>query len=135
MYRIIPIGVKRLADGCEIPFVDGNADYEAYELWLAAGNEPLPQESPEVAPAAVAAVQRRLDEFAQTRGYDGILSACTYAASTVPKFAAEGAYCVAARDAHWAICYELLGQVQAGTRLEPTLDEVLGLMPPLEWPE
>ena len=43
--------------------------------------------------------QKRLDDFAKTRNYDGILSACTYATSEVPKFNAEGVYCVQIRDA------------------------------------
>ena len=49
--------------------------------------------------AYVAAVQVRLDDFARTRNYDGILSAATYATSTVSKFAAEGQCAVALRDA------------------------------------
>src|SRR5689334_17873088 len=46
----------------------------------------------------VTTVQRRLDAFAQSRGYDSILSAATYAASSVPQFQAEGQRAVALRD-------------------------------------
>jgi hypothetical protein len=80
-------------------------------------------------------VQARLDAFARTRGYDGILSACTYATSTNPKFAAEGQHCVQARDATWAKCYEILNAVQAGERQIPTWEELEAELPPLEWPE
>lgn len=80
--------------------------------------------------------QQHLDQFAQTRGYDGILSACTYAASTVAKFAAEGQYCVSARDATWAALYEMLAEVQAGTRPVPQgFADVLPDLPPLAWPQ
>lgn len=81
-----------------------------------------------------AAVQKHLDDFARTRGYDGILSAATYATSTVPKFAAEGQYAVEARDATWAKCYEVLAAVEAGSRPMPTLDELLAELPVLTWP-
>lgn len=84
--------------------------------------------------AVVSLVQERLDLFARTRAYDGILSACTYVTSTLPQFEAEGAYCVQARDAHWATCYQLLAEVQQGARDVPTLDEVLKLLPSLQWP-
>lgn len=82
----------------------------------------------------VAAIQKRLDDFAHTRNYDGILSAATYATSTAPKFAAEGQYAVEARDATWAKGYEILAAVEAGQRSAPTLDELAAELPALAWP-
>lgn len=70
--------------------------------------------------AIVDATQAMLDAFAETRNYSGIMSACTYVSSTVPKFAAEGAYCVQLRDQTWAKLYEMLAEVQAGTRAIPS---------------
>jgi len=83
----------------------------------------------------IAAIQKRLDDFAHTRNYDGILSAATYAASAVPKFKAEGQYATAARDATWAKGYEILAEVEAGTRAAPTLDELAAELPALAWPQ
>lgn len=82
----------------------------------------------------VALAQARLDAFARTRNYDGILSACTYAGSAIRRFAVEGDYAVAARDSTWATCYDLLGQVQLGEIPQPTLDEFEAMLPALEWP-
>jgi hypothetical protein len=82
----------------------------------------------------VAKVQDRLDAFARIRGYDGILSACTYATSTNPKFAGEGQYCVQVRDATWAACYAILTAVQSGQRPVPTWEELEAELPALEWP-
>lgn len=81
-----------------------------------------------------AAVQSHLDTFARARGYDGILSACTYATSTVPKFAAEGLYAVTARDSVWAKYYQILAEVQAELRPIPTLNELISELPTLDWP-
>lgn len=79
--------------------------------------------------------QQRLDDFARTRNYDGILSACTYATSTVEKFQIEGQYCVNARDATWATLYAIMSEVEAGTRPMPTgFADVEPLLPVLEWP-
>lgn len=83
----------------------------------------------------VAQTQARLDAFAQTRNYDGILSACTYATSTVPKFQIEGQYSVDARDQTWAALYALMADVQAGTTPAPTSwAEVEAILPTLSWP-
>lgn len=81
-----------------------------------------------------AAVQQRLDDFAKTRNYTNIMSAATYATSTVPKFRAEGQYAVEARDATWAKCYEVLAAAEAGTRPMPTFEELLAELPVLAWP-
>lgn len=79
--------------------------------------------------------QERLDSFARTRGYDGILSACTYASSTVEKFSAEGQYCVDARDMTWSALYELMAEVEAGQRPVPTgYADIEPLLPALVWP-
>lgn len=79
--------------------------------------------------------QQRLDEFAKTKNYDGILSACTYATSPTAIFATEGQYCVAQRDATWAKLYEILAEVQAGTRPMPTgYADIEAELPVLEWP-
>ena len=109
------------------------------EEWLAAHPEPEPEPyvpTPDEQFAMFTyAIQAHLDNFARTRNYDGILSAATYATSTVPKFRAEGQYAVEARDATWAKGYEIMGAVMAGQRAMPTLEDVIAELPALEWPE
>lgn len=96
---------------------------------------PPPKAPEEIRAEIVAQTQARLDAFAQTRGYDGILSCATYATSTVPKFAAEGQYAVEARDATWSALYAMLDEVLAGTRPLPAgYADVEPELPPLAWP-
>lgn len=40
--------VKRLVDNAFIPFDNQNTDFQEYQRWLAAGNEPLPADTVEV---------------------------------------------------------------------------------------
>ena len=85
--------------------------------------------------SVINATQQRLDSFARTRNYDGILSACTYATSNVPKFAAEGQVAVNLRGATWAALYQILEEVQAEQREAPTgFSDIEPLLPPLDWP-
>lgn len=96
---------------------------------------PPPPTPEQIQQEIVTATQNRLDTFAQTRNYDGILSACTYATSTVPKFQVEGQYCVESRDATWAKLYEILAEVEAGTRPMPTgYASIENELPVLQWP-
>lgn len=81
----------------------------------------------------VNAVQKKLDEVAQTRGYDGILSLCSYATSSDPTFSVEGQAGVEWRDAVWRYCYNLLAEVQAGTKPVPTVTELIAGLPTITW--
>lgn len=95
-----------------------------------------PAKTPEEVQAdVIEKTQKRMDDFAATRNYNGILSLCTYATSTNAKFAAEGQYGVELRDATWAKCYEILGEVEAGTRPLPSgYEEIAPELPVPSWP-
>jgi hypothetical protein len=105
----------------------------------------IPQEVPEPEPTPLtpeqlqnnfsATIQQRLDDFARTRNYDSILSACTYAASTVAKFKKEGQACVNLRDATWAAAYNILAEVQAGDRpMSASIADIEADLPAAVWP-
>lgn len=105
--------------------------------WVASYVPPVPEPlTPEQLQARVVqATQQRLDDFARTRNYDGILSACTYATSTVPKFASEGQHAVEVRDSTWKKLYEILDEVQSGERPIPAgFADIEPELPILEWP-
>ena len=96
---------------------------------------PSPPTVDQIVADITSATQARLDTFARTRNYDGILSACTYATSTNPRFASEGQYCVTARDATWSALYVVMAEVEAGTRPMPTgYQDIEPDLPALVWP-
>ena len=81
-------------------------------------------------------IQQALDDFAKTRKYDGIMSACSYAESTDPIFAAEATYCIQLRDTTWRQAYTIMDEVLAGTRPLMTIEELIAELPvgSAEWP-
>lgn len=96
---------------------------------------PTPPTAEEIQSLIIQAVQLRLDTFAQSRNYDSILSASTYATSAILKFQTEGQTAVNARDNTWATLYTILGEVQAGIRPMPTgYVDIEAELPTLEWP-
>lgn len=107
---------------------------EAEAEVIRAANVPVRTQEQIVA-AITADIQQRLDAFARTRNYDGILSACTYAISSNPKFAIEGQHCVFLRDATWETAYQLLEEVQTGQRPVPqSIADIADALPALSWP-
>lgn len=138
MYRLIDDSRVLYIPENAVITLPANESYGfSYEAWIAAGNVPLPVE-PETPQQAFirlqAVVQRELDTWAQTRGYEGILSLCTYATSTHSKFQAEGQRGVEVRDACWSFGYDLLAQVEAGSAPIPTDEELIAMLPPMQWP-
>lgn len=76
-------------------------------------------------------IQRILDVEAQKLGYDNCNSVCTYVDTGVQKFDDEGVAFRKWRSAVWAKGYELLAEVQAGTRPVPSEEELVELLPKL----
>lgn len=78
-------------------------------------------------------VQNFMDVKVQERGYDSILSACSYVGTGIERFDREGEICRVWRSAVWNKCYEILAEVQSGKRDVPTEEELIEILPKLEW--
>jgi len=90
--------------------------------------EMIAAETAERTKAVEDGVQAHLDAEAQTKGYESILSACSYAAYA-NTYQVEGQSFIVWRGAVWDYCYAELAKIQAGTRTEPTLDAFLLELP------
>jgi len=102
--------------------------------WRDAGNDWQEVTPEEIKALIMDAIQERLDTFAQTRYYDNILSAASYATSEIPQWQTEGQYAVAIRDATWAKAHEILMAVEAEEQEFPIIEEVMAELPELKWP-
>lgn len=84
--------------------------------------------------SVIEATQNRLDNFAKTRNYDGILSLCSYATDPDPKFAQEGQRAVVLRSSTWAKLYEILREIEMGARAMPeSYSDIEPELPELTW--
>ena len=80
------------------------------------------------------AVQAHLDATARFHDYQDIASAVSYAASGVPRWAAEGVAFRIWRDGAWIKCLTEVERIRAGERAAPTIQELLEELPPLTFP-
>lgn len=84
-------------------------------------------------------VEKRLNDFAATRRFASIYTACNARDSQIEKYAAEGAYCFRMWGETYAKCEELVAEympaVLAGERPIPTWEEIEAQLPPLVWPD
>lgn len=81
----------------------------------------------------VSTVQSNLDAFAKEKGYDNILSACSYATSTNDAFKTEGLRAVLLRDSSWATLYSILADVETGKRIVTSFADIETDLPVLTW--
>ena len=125
----------------EIPFSASQDDVEAHgrEIFADAvagkfgviAEYVAPAETPEqIIEGFKAAIQSTLDEAARAKGYDDIVSACSYAG--YPNvFQSEAIAFGQWRANVWAYGYAELDKVMAGTRQVPTIPEILAELPAL----
>lgn len=96
--------------------------------------DPSPPTVEERQRALIDAVQRHMDAGAQARGYDGILSATSYATSTHPTFGPEGIAFRDWRDTVWAYCHQVRSEVEAGRRAMPEAEDLIAELPVAKLP-
>lgn len=96
----------------------------------------------DVPPASIAKVnelarayaQTKLDEFAATRGYDGILSVCSYATDPLEEHRLEGQRAVELRSAYWVTIGTYMAKVLSKELPVPkTVAEIMVHLPELTW--
>ena len=98
------------------------------------GNFSLPA-LPTIVEVLEQAVQKRLDDFAKTKGYENINSATTYISSSVTKYKNEGTYASTVRDSTWTALYQIIDDANDGRRNQiKEFSEIVSELPTLTWP-
>lgn len=96
--------------------------------------EPEPPTFEQRAAALLAEVDKHLNDAAQAKGYDSIVTAALRAALPQSPFHAEGVAFGTWMDAVYAKCYEVLALVTSGVMPEPDWPQLRSLLPPLNLP-
>jgi hypothetical protein len=133
VYMVLPPvadPVNEVVEEVTPKFVNGRWQ-QAYKIRPATGQEAVANLA-KVTTVFKKEARAYLDEFAQTRNYDDITSAATYATSTVAIYQQEGQYAVKARDQVWQAVYQILDDYSQG--VITTLPNVRSILPELIWP-
>ena len=113
-------------------YVWENGDY--WLGWIPDPEPPAPtpeQQMQALTTQFTEAVQQHLDAQAISKGYDNIVSACSYAGAPNP-FQAESIQFITWRGNVWSYCYQELAKVQSGERPVPELQDFLNELPSFE---
>jgi hypothetical protein len=79
-------------------------------------------------------LEQHYDTMAQTKQYDSRLT-CTLRAGFAGPFQTEGQAFAVWMDTCNALAYQIMADVQAGTRPLPAEDELVAELPVMVWPE
>lgn len=79
------------------------------------------------------AVQAHLDATAQTRGYDNTYTCLSYTTSKDEVWHRESSAFSEWRDSVWRKAHEILNAYMAGEIAQPTVEEVIAQLPPVDW--
>jgi hypothetical protein len=113
-----------------------NMDRVAIARWEAEGNV-IPVYVESITPTEAdyeAAIQTLVDATATERKFRDGVTMASYVNSTNTQWAAEAIAFVAWRDGVWAYAYSELDKVVTGQRPQPTVDEFLAEIDPINWP-
>lgn len=135
MYTVLEKCIQR-EDGAFIPADPENSDYVAFIAWKNAGGEPNVPPAPSLedrAAVLLTGVDAHLNAAARAKRYDSIRAAALRAGYPGP-FHDEGMAFATWMDSVYAKCYEVLAEVQAGDIEEPTLEQLIDMLPTLQLP-
>ena len=121
-WRVVPMFTSDLLDEDGVTVLKTIAEQEAEYLANKAA-----QEAEEEAKLVETTIQTILNDSAKSRGYDSIISECSYATST-GAFGAEAQITVDWRDAVWTYVYSVQSTVEAGG-VKPAIEELIAGLP------
>ena len=110
--------IIRLDDGAFIPIDEGNADYQTYLQWVAAGNTPVPLPTVtvnDIVAEFLPQLQAWLDSVAKQNNYDTAGSCISYENSSVSQWAADAVAMRKWRDTLWLWAYAQQATLNAMT--------------------
>ena len=80
------------------------------------------------------AVQAHIDAVARAKDYDSGISLAGYKGSAVEAYAADADAFTTWRDPLWLTVFGILENVQSGAIPQPTIPELIAMLPAPPWP-
>ena len=80
------------------------------------------------------AIQGHIDAVARAKGYDSGVSLAGYKGSAVEAYAADADAFTTWRDPLWLTVFGILADVQSGAIPQPTIPELIVMLPAPPWP-